>query len=29
VTLTDPAVLLPGPRVNVMLEKLTEGLYAD
>jgi iron complex transport system substrate-binding protein len=28
VTLTDPAVLVPGPRVNVMLEKLTMGLSA-
>jgi iron complex transport system substrate-binding protein len=29
VTLADPAVLLPGPRVNVMLEKMIEALHAN
>jgi len=29
VTLTDPAVLVPGPRVNVMLGKLIAGLSAE
>jgi iron complex transport system substrate-binding protein len=29
VTLPDPAMLVPGPRINVMLAKLIEGLHAD